>query len=134
MYELRVYRCMPGRRADLLARFRDHTMGFFRKHGIDVIGFWTTVVGEQDDLVYIVRYESWADRERNGVPFKPMPNGSARGRKAKSAAGWWSTSARRCWPPPTSRPKSRTDRGGGRAPIDRRRALGPTPVPLGGET
>jgi len=64
VYELRVYRCMPGRRADLLARFRDHTMGFFRKHGMDVIGFWTTVVGEQDDLIYIVRYESWADREK----------------------------------------------------------------------
>ncbi len=73
IYELRVYRCMPGRKADLLARFRDHTMGFFRKHGIHVVGFWETLVGEQEDLTYILRYPSWEDREKRWGAFQADP-------------------------------------------------------------
>jgi len=73
IYELRVYRCMPGRKADLLARFRDHTMGLFRKHGIHVVGFWETLVGEQEDLIYITRYASWEDREKRWGVFQADP-------------------------------------------------------------
>jgi hypothetical protein len=73
IYELRVYRCMPGRKADVLARFRDHTMGFFRRHGIQVVGFWDTLVGDQDELVYITRYESWEDREKKWGAFQADP-------------------------------------------------------------
>ena len=64
IYELRVYRCMPGRKGEVLARFRDHVMKFFTKHGIHVVGFWDTVVGDQDELLYITRYASFEDRER----------------------------------------------------------------------
>src|SRR5207302_11490127 len=70
VYELRVYRCMPGRKADVLTRFRDHTMGFFRKHGINVVGFWETAVGELDELIYITRYESWEDRDKKWGAFQ----------------------------------------------------------------
>ena len=87
VYELRVYRCMPGRKADLLARFREHTMGFFRKHGIQVIGFWNTVVGDQDDLIYITRYESWAERERKWGALQADPDWQRV--RAKSEEGGW---------------------------------------------
>jgi len=70
VYELRVYRCMPGRKADVLARFRNHTMGFFKKYGIEVVGFWDTVVGEVDELVYMTRYVSWEDREKKWGAFQ----------------------------------------------------------------
>ncbi len=73
IYELRVYRCAPGRKGDVLARFRDHTMGFFKKHGIHVVGFWETLVGEVDELIYITRYESWDDRERRWNAFQSDP-------------------------------------------------------------
>lgn len=73
IYELRVYRCMPGRKAEVLARFRDHTMGFFRKHGIHVVGFWDTLVGDQEELIYMTRYESWEDREKRWGAFQADP-------------------------------------------------------------
>jgi hypothetical protein len=73
IYELRVYRCMPGRKSDVLARFRTHTMGFFRKHGIEVVGFWDTLVGELDELVYILRWSSWEEREKRWGAFQADP-------------------------------------------------------------
>lgn len=73
IYELRIYRCAPGRKNDVLARFRDHTMGFFRDYGIHVVGFWETVVGEVDELVYLTRYDSWADREKRWGAFLADP-------------------------------------------------------------
>ena len=47
IYELRVYEAAPGRLPDLNARFANHTLGFFARHGIKVVGFWTEEV--QDD-------------------------------------------------------------------------------------
>ena len=41
VYELRVYFTHPGKLDALNARFRDHTCGLFKKHGIELVGFWT---------------------------------------------------------------------------------------------
>ena len=41
IYELRIYEAMPGRLAALNDRFANHTTGFFKKHSIHVVGFWT---------------------------------------------------------------------------------------------
>ena len=41
IYELRVYRALPGRMPNLLAQFKDHTLPIFERHGIHPIGFWT---------------------------------------------------------------------------------------------
>lgn len=41
VYELRVYFTHPGKLDALNARFRDHTCGLFKKHGIEIVGFWT---------------------------------------------------------------------------------------------
>lgn len=73
VYELRVYRCMPGRKGDVLARFRNTTMRMFKKHGIHVVGFWETIVGEVDELVYMTRYENWEDREKRWGAFQADP-------------------------------------------------------------
>jgi len=73
VYEMRTYRCMPGRKADVLARFRDHTMALFQKHGIDVVGFWQTAVGEVDDLIYIVRFPSWDEGAKRWRAFQSDP-------------------------------------------------------------
>jgi len=73
LYELRVYRCMPGRKTDVLARFRDHTMVLFRKHGVHVVGFWETVIGEVDEIVYMTRYETWEEREARWGAFQRDP-------------------------------------------------------------
>ena len=42
VYEHRTYIIPPGKMDGILARFRDHTMGLFERHGINVVGFWVT--------------------------------------------------------------------------------------------
>jgi hypothetical protein len=70
LYELRTYSAMPGRLPDLHKRFAEITMGFFKKHGIQVVGFWTNEIGgPNDQLLYILAYESLADREKKWGAF-----------------------------------------------------------------
>ena len=39
-FEMRTYYAAPGKLDDLLARFRNHTMKLFEKHGMSNIGYW----------------------------------------------------------------------------------------------
>ncbi|HTY55743.1 MAG TPA: NIPSNAP family protein [Candidatus Binataceae bacterium] len=74
IYELRVYHCMPGRLPDLLRRFETLTLPLFEKHGIRQAGFWTTVIGESNqDLTYMLQWESLADREKRLGTFAADP-------------------------------------------------------------
>ena len=40
VFELRTYTTHPGRLDALNARFRNHTMRIFEKHGIENVGYW----------------------------------------------------------------------------------------------
>ena len=42
IYELRVYRVVQGRMADLLTRFEHQTVPIMVRHGFLQAGFWTT--------------------------------------------------------------------------------------------
>jgi hypothetical protein len=64
IYEYREYRIVPGRMPDIQNRFAQITMGLFKKHGIRVVGFWETLVGESDELVYMLAWTDLAERER----------------------------------------------------------------------
>jgi len=70
LYELRTYSAMPGRLPDLHKRFAEITLGYFKKYGIQVVGFWTYEIGgASDQLIYILAYESLADREKKWGAF-----------------------------------------------------------------
>jgi hypothetical protein len=43
IHELRIYRCVPGRKPALLSRFENETLRIWEKHGIRQAGFWTTL-------------------------------------------------------------------------------------------
>jgi hypothetical protein len=74
IYEMRSYRAMPGRMPDLLKRFDTITLKLFEKHGIKQAGFWTTEVGESNhNLIYLLAYESMADREKKWGAFSTDP-------------------------------------------------------------
>jgi len=45
IHGLRVYECIPGRLPDLLRRFETITLKLWDKHGIRQAGFWTTLIG-----------------------------------------------------------------------------------------
>ncbi|MGC8525140.1 MAG: NIPSNAP family protein [Acidibrevibacterium sp.] len=74
IYEMRVYHCLPGRLPALLKRFETITLDIWKRHGIRQAGFWTVLVGESNqDLVYLLAWESMAERERiwNGFMSDP---------------------------------------------------------------
>ena len=84
IYEMRVYRCLPGRLPALLKRFETVTLKLWEKHGIKQAGFFTTVVGESNqDLTYLLAWDSfntirtylvdhvqWMVSDATGVPPK----------------------------------------------------------------
>jgi hypothetical protein len=70
IYEMRVYDCLPGRLPALLQRFSDHTLGLWEKHGIRQAGFFTTLVGQNNQrLTYFLAWESLAEREAKWTAF-----------------------------------------------------------------
>ena len=74
IYELRAYRCVPGRLPALLARFENTTLAIWQRHGIRPAGFWTTLVGESNqELLYLLAWESLAERERVWAAFGADP-------------------------------------------------------------
>ena len=88
VFELRTYQATPGNLDNLHARFRDHTMRIFRKHGMEIVGFWSPTSEEEKDdkLVYLLAHDSqeaanasWqafgADPEWNRVAEESNRNG-----------------------------------------------------------
>ena len=74
IYETRVYRCLPGRLPALLKRFETITLKLWDKHGIRQAGFFTTLVGESNqELTYLLAWESLAEREQKWTAFATDP-------------------------------------------------------------
>ena len=74
VYELRTYTCADGKLEALKARFRDHTIRIFNRHGIESIGYWVP----QDDrskntLIYIVAHPSKEAADKNWKEFQDDP-------------------------------------------------------------
>lgn len=78
IYELRIYTAMPTKLPALIARFRDHTVALFDKHGITNVGYWTnTIGGRNDELWYMVSFDDLAHRERAWAAFQKDPEWQA---------------------------------------------------------
>ena len=74
IYELRIYRALPGRMPALLKRFETAALALFEKHGIRQAGFWTTLIGESNnDLHYLLAWDSMAEREQRWNAFAADP-------------------------------------------------------------
>jgi hypothetical protein len=74
IYELRIYRSVPGRLPALLSRFQNHTLRIWEKHGIRQAGFWTTLIGESNqELTYMLAWDSMAEREKRWSAFRADP-------------------------------------------------------------
>jgi hypothetical protein len=74
IYELRTYEAIPGRLPALCKRFETATMNIWKRHGIVPIGFWTTLIGQNNQyLYYLLQWESLADREQRWAAFQADP-------------------------------------------------------------
>jgi uncharacterized RDD family membrane protein YckC len=87
VFELRTYTATPGKMADLHARFRDHTLALFKKHGIAVVGFW--VPSEKPEtLVYLLSFPDKAAADAAWKTFRADPEWiKARADSEKKAGG-----------------------------------------------
>ncbi|MBA4220215.1 MAG: NIPSNAP family protein [Methylobacterium sp.] len=75
IYEMRVYRCLPGRLPALLDRFEKATLKLWDKHGIRPAGFFTTLIGASNqELTYFLAWESLAERETKWTAFATDPD------------------------------------------------------------
>src|SRR5438045_8485407 len=74
IYELRIYRCLPGRKPALLSRFENETLRIWEKHGIRQAGFWTTLIGKSSqEITYMLAWDSMAEREKRWCAFLADP-------------------------------------------------------------
>lgn len=79
-YEMRTYHTPPGKLQELHARFRDHTVKLFEKHGMTNIGYWTPMdkeKGEDNTLIYLLAYPSREAREKSWKAFMADPDWQA---------------------------------------------------------
>ena len=75
IHELRIYHCLPGRLPALLKRFETATLKIWQKHGIRQAGFWTVLVGgSNQDLYYLLEWNSMAEREAKWTAFMSDPD------------------------------------------------------------
>jgi hypothetical protein len=68
LYELRVYHMHPGRLPAIHERFRDVTLGLFKKHGIKVCDFFEDA-GGNETIYYICEFADKAARDAAFAAF-----------------------------------------------------------------
>jgi hypothetical protein len=75
VYELRTYTCYEGKLDALKARFRDHTIRIFKKHGIESVGYFVPQDGERskNTLIYILVHPSREAATKNWADFVADP-------------------------------------------------------------
>lgn len=88
VFELRTYTTHEGKLDDLNARFRNHTVKLFEKHGMTNIVYLTPLDGPQKDntLVYLLAHESREAAKASFDAFRNDPDWQ-KARKASEAAG-----------------------------------------------
>jgi hypothetical protein len=75
VFELRIYHAVPGKMPALHARFKDHTIKLFQKHGMTVVGFWVPTKPEEAEqkLYYILAYPSAESARKSWDGFRNDP-------------------------------------------------------------
>jgi hypothetical protein len=75
VFELRVYHTYEGKLDGLLARFRDHTITIFNRHGIQSIAYWlpTDEPLAGKTLFYMLKHPSREAATANWAAFHDDP-------------------------------------------------------------
>ncbi len=69
LFELRIYTATKGKLDDLHARFRDHTLKLFEKHGMTNIGYWVPIDNPDEKLYYLLAHKDKATRDASFKAF-----------------------------------------------------------------
>ena len=76
VFELRTYTTLQGKLPNLQARFRDHTMRIFEKHGMTNIGYWVPQdpPASENTLIYIIAHDGRNAAADNWKNFRADPD------------------------------------------------------------
>lgn len=77
VFELRDYTASAGNLAALDARFRDHTVGLFSKHGMQNLAYWHLMPDQKNadrKLIYILAHKSPAAGAESFAAFRKDPD------------------------------------------------------------
>jgi hypothetical protein len=73
LFEMRVYFAAEGKLDALNARFRDHTIKLFEKHGMTNLGYFVPTKNTENKLVYFLAYADRAARDASWKAFGSDP-------------------------------------------------------------
>jgi hypothetical protein len=75
VFELRTYTAPDGKLPNLQARFRDHTIRIFNKHGMKSVGYWVPqdAPARDNTLIYIISHDSREAAKRSWASFQADP-------------------------------------------------------------
>lgn len=74
VYEMRTYYAAPDKLDALHARFKNHTLKLFEKHGITNVAYFTPVDNKDNKLVFFLSYPDKAAREASWKAFLTDPD------------------------------------------------------------
>jgi hypothetical protein len=90
VFELRTYTASPGNLENLNARFRDHTIKLFEKHGMTNVGYWCPLEGQPgagETLIYILAHNSVDAAKASFDAFRQDPDWLAARKASEEKAG-----------------------------------------------
>jgi NIPSNAP protein len=75
IFELRIYHVAAGKLPELEARFRDHTIAIFERHGMKSLAYWTPMdePDKSNTLIYILQHPSREAAAANWKSFQDDP-------------------------------------------------------------
>ncbi len=79
VFELRTYTTLDGRLPNLNARFKNHTMKLFEKHGMKNVMYWTPIDEKLKDntLIYVIWHASQDAAKKSWDGFRNDPEWKA---------------------------------------------------------
>src|SRR5438093_240013 len=90
VYEMRIYFAAPGKLEALNARFRDHTLKLFDKHGITNLWYFTLMKdqkGADEKLVYFLAHKSADAAKASFDAFRKDPDWLKARKESEEKAG-----------------------------------------------
>jgi NIPSNAP len=75
VFEIRTYTANEGKLSDLHARFRNHTLRLFEKHGMTNVGYWSPEDAplSSNTLIYILAHDSRDAAKKSWDDFRQDP-------------------------------------------------------------
>lgn len=75
VFELRTYTAPEGKLDALNARFRNHTVKIFQRHGMKSVGYWVPqdAPRSQNTLIYILEHPDRDAAKKNWAAFQADP-------------------------------------------------------------